>query len=271
MVFWCENANDNGYTYWGYLDGLEARSGDTVNAQDLISRVSGIDDEQHFTFNASKSDKNVVVEGDGSTVVNAYYTRNYYSITFKASGTCILSNSHTHGDACYDYICGMGHTHTADCHPEQICTIEEHTAHTEECAVCGFESHIHGVVGCDCKYEEHSHTKSCWNNIGNVQSSLNKAPTNPEDGYIFRSNYKYYIYISGVWYRYNGWGVSNGDVVDRPVKKRTTSTARIVPAPRKTTPIRTLATRMPCTPTQMPVIGIPVMQWSIRTPIAVSV
>ena len=62
MVFWCENANDNGYTYWGYLDGLTARSGDTVNAQDLISRVSGIDDEQHFTFNASKSDKNVVVE-----------------------------------------------------------------------------------------------------------------------------------------------------------------------------------------------------------------
>ena len=214
MVFWCENANDNGYTYWGYLDGLTARSGDTVNAQDLISRVSGIDDEQHFTFNASKSDKNVVVEGDGSTVVNAYYTRNYYSITFKASGTCILSNSHTHGDACYDYICGMGHTHTADCHPERICTIEEHTAHTEECAVCGFKSHIHGVVGCNCKYEEHSHTKSCWNNIGNVQSSLNKAPTNPEDGYIFRSSNKYYIYISGVWYRYTGWGASNGDVVD---------------------------------------------------------
>ena len=122
MVFWCENANDNGYTYWGYLDNLPAMSGSYVSAQDYISRVAGIEDEQHFTFNASKSDKNVLVEGDGSTVVNVYYTRNYYSITFKASGTCILPTSHTHSDACYDIICGLGHTHTDECVPELICT-----------------------------------------------------------------------------------------------------------------------------------------------------
>lgn len=217
MVFWCENANDNGYTYWGYLDNLPAESGSYVSAQDYISRVSGIDDEQHFTFNASKSDKNILVEGDGSTVVNAYYTRNYYSITFKASGTCMLPTSHTHTDACYDLICGLGHTHTADCIPELICTTEEHTAHTAACLICGKEEHIHGSVGCNCTKQEHSHTTSCWNNVGNVQSSLSGAPKDPENGEIYSTTSwwytSYYIHINGVWYTYSGRNVSSGDTV----------------------------------------------------------
>lgn len=216
MVFWCENANDNGYTYWGYLDGLPAMSGSYKSAEDLIARVSGIDDEQHFTFNASKSDKNVLVEGDGSTVINAYYTRNYYSITFKASGTCMLPTSHTHGDACYDIICGLGHVHTEQCVPELICTTEEHTAHTDECIICGMQEHIHGSVGCDCTKEEHKHSKSCWNNVGNRQNTPYGAPQNPEDGRIYATtwwNTSYYIYIGGDWYTFTGRNVSNGDTV----------------------------------------------------------
>ena len=223
MVFWCENANDNGYTYWGYLDNLPAMSGSYVSAEDLIGRVSGIDDEQHFTFNASKSDKNVLVEGDGSTVVNAYYTRNYYSITFKASGNCILPTSHTHGDACYDQICGLGHTHTAECVPELICTTEEHTVHTDECIICGKQEHIHGSIGCDCTKEEHNHSTSCWNNIGNRQNRPSSAPINPVDGYIHavagRWSSTYYIYINGDWYLYYGRNMSSGDNVKPACQK----------------------------------------------------
>lgn len=216
MVFWCENANDNGYTYWGYLDNLPAMSGSYVSGQDYISRVSGIEDEQHFTFNASKTDKNILVEGDGSTVVNVYYTRNYYTLTFKAKGNCTIEANHTHTDACYDNICGLGHTHTNDCIAELICTTEEHTAHTEDCLLCDIQEHIHGSVGCDCTKQEHTHTVSCWNNVGSVQSSLYGAPSNPEDGRIYRSgwwNSTYYIYIGGVWYVYTGRGVSSGDTV----------------------------------------------------------
>lgn len=217
MVFWCENANDNGYTYWGYLDGLGAMSGSFVSAQDYISLVPDIDDEQHFTFNASKSDKNVLVEGDGSTVVNVYYLRNYYSITFKASGTCILPTSHTHGDACYDMICGLGHLHTQECVPILICTTDEHTAHTQECINCGFQEHIHGSIGCSCDEQEHTHTTSCWNNVGNRQSSLTGAPEDAVDGQIYATsswwNTKYYIYIGGDWYSYSGRNISSGDTV----------------------------------------------------------
>ena len=217
MVFWCENANDNGYTYWGYLDNLPAMSGSYVSAQDYISRVPGIEDEQHFTFNASKSDKNVLVEGDGSTVVNVYYTRNYYAITFKASGTCILNTTHTHTDACYDLICGLGHIHTEQCVPELICTTEEHTAHTDECIICDQQEHIHGSADCNCNKEEHTHTTACWNNVGNRQSSLSGAPTDPQDGEIYATTSwwytNYYIYIGGSWYAYSGRNVSSGDTV----------------------------------------------------------
>ncbi|MBE6762074.1 MAG: hypothetical protein E7551_07275 [Ruminococcaceae bacterium] len=214
MVFWRENADNSGYSYWGYLDNLTAMSGSFVSGQDYISRVEGIDDEQYFTFNENKTEKNILVEGDGSTVVNVYYTRNYYTITFKAKGLCSLAENHTHTDSCYEKVCGLSHIHTAECVPTLDCSVEEHKEHTDSCIICGKKEHIHGSVGCNCTLTEHTHTVNCWNNIGSVQSSLNGAPSNPEEGQIYRSGVRYYIYIGGRWYRYNGRGVSSGDIVD---------------------------------------------------------
>ena len=90
----------------------------------------------------------------------------------------------------------------------------EHKAHTAECIICGLEEHVHGGVGCDCTKAEHTHTTDCWENIGSRQTNLNRAPSNPEDGQIYSSGIKYYIYIKGSWYRYKGWGASSGDIVD---------------------------------------------------------
>ncbi|MBP3301353.1 MAG: InlB B-repeat-containing protein [Clostridia bacterium] len=213
MVFWRENADDPEYSYWGYLDDLSAMSGSTVSGQDWISRVDGISDEQYFTFNGSKTEKDVLVEGDGSTVVNVYYTRNYYKLDFKAPGLCSIEPNHTHTDACYEDICGLEHTHSETCVSRLKCTVPEHPAHTDSCILCGKEEHVHGSVGCDCTKSEHTHTVSCWRYVGSVQSSLNNAPSNPQDGQIYRSG-RYYIHIAGRWYRYNGWGASSGDIVD---------------------------------------------------------
>ena len=214
MVFWRENANDSGYSYWGYLDNLTAMSGSFVDGKDYISRVSGIDDEQYFTFNENKTEKNVLVEGDGSTVVNVYYTRNYYTINFKATGKCTIPEKHTHSDDCYERICGFDHVHSDSCVSELICTVPEHTEHTDECIICGKSTHIHGSIGCSCTLSEHTHTVSCWNDVGSVQNYLFGTPSNPKAGQIYRSGTKYYIYIGGRWYRYNGRGVSSGDIVD---------------------------------------------------------
>lgn len=215
MVFWKENITDNGFSYWGSLDGLTAMSGAIVNGEDRISEVGGIDDEKYFTYNDSLTDKNVMVEGDGSTIVNVYYTRNRYNITFRAPGLCVIPEGHTHTDDCYDLLCTKGHVHTAECNPTLTCTIAEHTAHTPLCFVCGKSEHIHDADCCG--YEEHTHSTSCYRNVGNA-STPTGAPSGVQNGYIHtvRSgwwNTYYYIYINGTWYRYTGTNVSSGDVV----------------------------------------------------------
>lgn len=232
MVFWKENANDDGYSYWGYLDGndgLYALSGSYVDGMDYISRVDGIDDEQHFTFDSSKTDRHVLVEGDGSTVVNVYYARNRYKLTFTAPGLCKVPVGHVHDDACYRNICGLEHTHSASCVPQMTCPIPAHSAHTEDCIVCGRVmhtahtdaclicgkmAHTHGDANCACQLAEHTHAKACWSDVGNSTSRPGGAPTAPEDGYIHYRNRKYYIYIKGRWYNYSGRGASSGDVVE---------------------------------------------------------
>lgn len=217
MVFWRENADDSGYTYWGYLEDLGAMSGSFVSGQDLISNVEGIDDEQYYTFNSEKTDKNILVEGDGSTVVNVYYTRNYYALTIKAPGLCTISEDHSHTELCYDVICDLGHTHTNDCSATLVCKVSEHTEHTSQCIICAKTEHVHGSEDCACNLDEHTHSKSCYGaDVGNQASTPNGAPASPSDGFIYR-RYSYYgtkyIYIKGTWYVYNG-RASSGSTVD---------------------------------------------------------
>ena len=217
MVFWAENADDNGYSYWGHLDNISAMSGDIVSARDLIDQVDGIEGEAYFEFNTQKSDKNIIVEGDGSTVVNAYYTRKMYTITFKATGKCSIIEKHQHNDDCYEAICGRGHTHNENCVSTLVCTTEQHTAHTNDCIICGKQNHIHGGTGCNCNKTEHTHSFDCWENVGSRTNKPSNAPNNPENGYIYyRYNYfnsNYYIYLYGTWYYYNGEDVYTGLIV----------------------------------------------------------
>lgn len=218
MVFWKENPDDTGYTYWGYLDGLTAMSGDYVDGKDLISNVDNIDDEDQFSFNSQKTDKHVLVEGDGSTVVNVYYTRKYYKLTFKAPGLCTIPENHTHGENCYRAVCDLGHTHNEECVKKLSCKIPEHTEHTDDCVICGKVAHIHGGVGCDCKTPEHTHVKTCWGDKVGDSVSPSNPPKNPENGqiYSYRSFITriYCIYIKGTWYRYSGGGASSGDILN---------------------------------------------------------
>ena len=79
VVFWYENANDDGYSYAGSIKpdnvapGTQKSSGDYKNAA-----FTGRDDT-HFTYNTAKAET-VTVKGDGSTVLNVYFTRNIYSM-----------------------------------------------------------------------------------------------------------------------------------------------------------------------------------------------
>jgi len=167
VVYWKENAEDNQYSFWGVAEEY-IQTGSTVNGEDDVPENIHDGEKAYFTFNPVLSDKNVLVEGDGSTVVNVYYTRNYYTITFKANALCGIPVGHTHGDGCYDYICLVNHTHTGDCliceqtehlHSKTCCTLEEHTATTSCCTLTVHPEHN---ASC-CTLQEHKHTNS-WNN-----------------------------------------------------------------------------------------------------------
>lgn len=227
MVFWQENANDNGYTYWGYLDKIPAMSGDFVDGSDRVKEVDGIKDVEHFTFNQEKTEKSILVEGDGSTVVNVYYTRNFYKITFKASGkSCTIPTNHMHTDACYDLICGESvHVHTDECGKNLVCNreehaqhnadgsclkcdIDEHVQHSAECLICGFTSeHKEHTDAClKCGKAIHSqHGTSCYADVGNAQNVFTGVPGSPVDGQV--ANHWLFgelICIQEKWYRYSG-------------------------------------------------------------------
>lgn len=75
VQYWLENANDDGYSY-------DADSTRTVTAT-VGSTVSGSNDKSFTGFHYDHSDQNVTVNGDGTTVVNVYYKRNTYTLTFK--------------------------------------------------------------------------------------------------------------------------------------------------------------------------------------------
>lgn len=137
VVFWYENANDDGYSYAGSIKpdnvapGTQKSSGDYKNAA-----FTGRDDT-HFTYNTAKAET-VTVKGDGSTVLNVYFTRNKYTLTFK---NAVLS-------------CGkVEHSHSHD----QCCTKKD--------------VHLLGTIFSPCNTDkcpygyEHSHSSSCYKDL----------------------------------------------------------------------------------------------------------
>ena len=140
VVFWYENANDDGYSAAGTYIPANVTPGTQVSSDDYKDQAFDGKDAEHFTYDSAKSET-VTVAGDGSTVLNVYYTRNTYTLTFengKIDVTC-TKTSHTHSDACCKYggtslshwfhrdsCCKLGlseHTHTSKCYKASDLTI----------------------------------------------------------------------------------------------------------------------------------------------------
>lgn len=135
VVFWYENANDDGYSYAGNLTKSAAPGASVSSGQFSGASFTGRD-ASHFTYNAAKAET-VTVNGDGSTVVNVYYSRNTYTLTFKdAKITCgKVEHEHSHDECCtktgwHMHIncntkkCPYGyeHTHSSDCYSDLTIT-----------------------------------------------------------------------------------------------------------------------------------------------------
>lgn len=128
VQYWQENANDDDYSYVEKVD----KTG-TVG-----TTVSGSNDKTYtgFTYNEEKTDKNVTIQGDGTTVVNVYYKRNVYTVTFPNAGALAcgkVEHEHSHDECCtktgWHSSCNSKkcpyryeHTHSSSCYSDLIIT-----------------------------------------------------------------------------------------------------------------------------------------------------
>lgn len=97
VQYWQENANDTGYSY------VEFQT-ETAKAGAVVSGDTYKDSKFYTGFTYHHADTNVTVAGDGSTVVNVYFNRNLYTVTFKEL-TC--NNTlfwHNHNESCYGKV-----------------------------------------------------------------------------------------------------------------------------------------------------------------------
>lgn len=136
VVFWYENANDDGYSVAGTYKPADVAPGTQKKSEDYKNQSFTGRDDKHFTYNAAKAET-VTVKGDGSTVLNVYYTRNTYTLTFKEGGAKVLSCGkveHQHSDSC----CKYGGTSLS------------HWYHRDSCCKLGLS--------------EHSHSNNCYKN-----------------------------------------------------------------------------------------------------------
>lgn len=131
VVYWYENANDNGYSYVADQK-IPAVPGTRVRSEDYKGADFNNKDAKHFTYNENKAET-VTVAGDGSTILNVYFTRNTYTLTFKDGQktlTC-TKTEHKHSDSCCKYG-GTGPLHWY--HRDSCCKLDlsEHT-HSNGC------------------------------------------------------------------------------------------------------------------------------------------
>lgn len=185
VVFWYENADpetDGTYKYSvaGTYKPADVASGTQVSSGNYKNQSFTGRDADHFTYNADKAET-VTVAGDGSTVLNVYFTRNSYTLTFPDCGTKELNCGkveHTHSSAC----CKYGGTSIS------------HWGHSKKCCTLGLS--------------EHTHSDSCFSNANyTVKAKYDSDITyvwknDPikallDQGYVFKSSKtdKYYSFL----------------------------------------------------------------------------
>lgn len=170
VAFWYENANDTDYTFVGSMQ-QTAVTGTKINGESYKDEQYSdynADFAKHFTY--SHADSNVEIKADGSTVVNVYFTRNSYTLTYY-KWKCL----HTHTNAC----CSLQHTS----HSDSCCSIPYHVNHTRECVTNEIKKGTTYIP----------------------ESDLNDAVPNRYNGvsiaYKYLGQTRYYVWFDGSWYR----------------------------------------------------------------------
>ena len=88
VVYWGENADDTNYSVLASTT-KSGKTGTTVSLDATSGALpASVSDRAHFSF---KSSETVTVSADGSSVLNVYFSRKSYKLTFKTAGTLFTS------------------------------------------------------------------------------------------------------------------------------------------------------------------------------------
>lgn len=148
VVYWYENANDDGYSYVADQKITDVAPGISVSSDTYKDANFNNKDAKHFTYNANKAEI-VTVKGDGSTVLNVYYTRNTYTLTFKDGQKTLTcgKEEHTHTHDGW-YLAFSGTYYYGGCYPPG--------------SYNGLGTGTGGAKKPTCGKSEHTHSSKCY-------------------------------------------------------------------------------------------------------------
>ena len=148
VVYWYENANDNGYSYVADQK-VNAQPGISVSSDTYKNADFNNKDAKHFTYNTGKVET-VTVAGDGSTILNVYFTRNTYTLTFKGGQKTLTcgKEEHTHTHDGWYYKVLDGTYYYGGCYPPG--------------SYNGVGTGTGGAKKPTCGKSEHTHSSKCY-------------------------------------------------------------------------------------------------------------
>ena len=145
VVYWQENADDDGYSYV-----------ETATKQGYAGSEATFDEKDYAHFVVSENSDYKLISGDGSTILNVYYDREEYTLTFvdgDGDETLICGKQeHTHSRRCYEWVLvcendSFWHRHNESCYERRLtCGLEEHT-HSSACYASGVVATITAKYG----------------------------------------------------------------------------------------------------------------------------
>lgn len=95
VVYWQENADDDGYSYV-----------ETMTKQGYAGSEATFDEKDYAHFVLGANSEHKFIAGDSSTIVNVYYQRQTYTLTFTTGSSTLTcgKREHRHTWRCYNWF-----------------------------------------------------------------------------------------------------------------------------------------------------------------------
>ena len=194
VIYWQENADDDEYSYKESV----TKTGET-------GTTASYDAKSYEGFRFDHADENVTIAGDGSTILNVYYKREVYKVTFGKKVISCGKEEHRHNRDCYSFgsyhVAAEGHAYGYSVEPVK----------TTDNGLQIYKGHLSGnyYVKIGNRYYKIENYNSSFDGSINCGKELHNH-TNDCLKYEYEIEAKYGAYIGDQWPGGN-WQKSNGN------------------------------------------------------------